>query len=449
MRKKVGRMARCLRKLSVFQIIAGSFGLTILVGALLLMLPWSTVNGGGASFGDALFTAVSATCVTGLVVQDTGTYWSLFGQLVIITLIQIGGMGVVTVALLIVTASGQRISLMQRSALQEAVAAPQLGGIVQMLRFIGKWVFLFELIGAACMAPAFVERFGVMRGLWFALFHSISAFCNAGFDLLGIIEPGSSLIHFAASPSINLTIMALIVIGGLGFITWADVSVNGFHFRRYRLQTKMIFLMTAILITVPALIFFFCDFRNAPEPLRFWISLFQSVTARTAGYNSVDFSDMTEAGRMVLVTLMMIGGAPGSTAGGVKVTTCFAVFAAAAAAFGRRQDVNVFGRRLAPSSVRFALTVLVMYLTLLIAGSIAISYEGGFSMLDALFESASAIGTVGLTIGISADADTFTRIILMALMFFGRVGGITLIYAFYQGNRIRSARYPEESVSIG
>lgn len=442
-------MGKWIHRLSAFQIIAASFSLTILAGALLLMLPLATVDGMGASFSDALFTSVSATCVTGLVVQDTGTYWTAFGQTIILGLIQVGGMGVVSVAMLLVVISGQRVTLMQRSTLQEAMAAPQLGGIVRMLRFIVKWVFLIELVGAALMAPSFIEKFGMGKGLWFALFHSVSAFCNAGFDLTGILEPGSSLVHFADDPVINCTVMALIIVGGLGFITWADVRVNGIHFHRYRLQTKMIFIMTVILITVPTGLFYSFDFQGDSMPLRLWVSLFQSVTARTAGYNTVDFDDMTEAGRMVLIILMLIGGAPGSTAGGVKVTTCFTVFAAAAAAFRRHQDVNVFGRRIAPESIRFALTVLMLYLTLLLTGSVAISYSGHFSMMDALFEAASAIGTVGLTIGVTGEANELTRIILMLLMFFGRVGGITLIYAFYKGTRVVQARYPEEKVNVG
>lgn len=438
-----------IRHLSVFQIIVASFGAAVLLGAFLLMLPVSSAAGTWTPFLDALFTSVSATCVTGLVVYDTGTYWSLFGEMVILALIQIGGMGVVTVAMILVVLSGQRVSLMQRSTLQEAVAAPQLGGMVRMLRFIGKWVFLIELVGALCMAPVFIGEFGVIRGLWFALFHSISAFCNAGFDLMGVIEPGSSLIHFASSPSINLTIMALIVAGGLGFITWADLSVNGFHFHRYRLQTKMILVMTVLLIFIPAVVFFFGDFAGVEGPARFWVSLFQSVTARTAGYNTVDFGTMAEAGQMLLVVLMVTGGAPGSTAGGVKVTTLFTVLAAAMAAFRQRRDVNVFGRRISESSMRLAMAVVMMYLALLITGSLVISYSGGFPILDALFEAASAIGTVGLSIGVTADADTLTRSILMFLMFFGRVGGLTLVYALQKTTSHGGARYPEEKVSVG
>lgn len=438
-----------IHRLSVFQIIVASFGAAVLLGAFLLMLPVSSAAGVWTPFLDALFTSVSATCVTGLVVYDTGTYWSLFGEIVILVLIQIGGMGVVTVAMILVVLSGQRVSLMQRSTLQEAVAAPQLGGIVRMLRFIVRWVFLIEMAGALCMAPAFIETFGVARGLWYAVFHSISAFCNAGFDLMGIVEPGSSLIHFAGSPSINVSIMALIIAGGLGFITWADFSVNGLHFARYRLQTKMILVTTVVLIVVPALVFFFCDFAGVEGPLRFWVALFQSVTARTAGYNTVDFSTMTEAGRMLLVVLMMIGGAPGSTAGGVKVTTLFTVLAAAIATFRQKRDVNVFGRRIGETSMRMAIAVVMMYLALVIAGSLVISYSGGFPMMDALFEAASAIGTVGLSLGVTGEADTLTRGILMFLMFFGRVGGLTLVYALQKTTSQGSARYPEEKVSVG
>ena len=441
-------MTGILRRMSSFQIIIAGFAAAILTGTALLMLPFSSA-GGGAPFLDALFTAVSAVCVTGLVTVDTGTYWTFFGQLVILCLIQTGGMGVVTAALMIVVFSGRHISLMQRSTLQEAVSAPQLGGLVRILRLIVRWTFLLEGLGACLMAPVFIADFGWARGIWFALFHSVSAFCNAGFDLMGILSPGSSLIYYTGDPVINLTIMGLIISGGIGFITWADLLMNGRNFRAYRLQTKMVLTATAALITVPALIFYFLDFAGLSGGERVLASLFQSVTARTAGFNSVDLTGMTEAGRSILIVLMLIGGSPGSTAGGFKTTTFFMLLAAAWSTFRLSKDVECFGRRVSETSLRQALTVFLMYVVFLLAGGLFISYREGLAVLDCFFEAASAIGTVGLTIGVTAASGDASRCVLMALMFFGRIGGITLIYAVHKDRKKQYARMPEESVSAG
>ncbi len=435
------------RQLSAFQIITASFAAAIAAGTVLLLLPFA--SHGGAGFMDALFTAVSAVCVTGLVTVDTGTYWTFFGQLVILLLIQIGGMGVVTLAMMLAVFSGRHISLMQRNTLQEAVAAPQLGGLVQILRIILRGTLGFEILGACLMAPVFIADFGFVRGVWFAVFHSVSAFCNAGFDLMGIVEPGSSLVHYAGNPVINFTVMGLIIAGGLGFITWADLLANGRRLSRCRLQTKMILASTVVLITGPALLFYFFDLTGLSGGERVMASLFQSVTARTAGFNSVDLTTLTEAGRMVLIILMLIGGGPGSTAGGIKTTTFYTLLAAAAATFCLRRDVECFGRRLAPESIRLALTVFLMYLVLLMAGSLFISYRDGLAFLDCLFEGTSAIGTVGLTIGVTAQADSASRCVLMALMFFGRVGGLTLLYAAHRDSRPFAGRLPEEKVAVG
>ncbi len=437
-----------LRRLSAFQIITMSFALAIAAGTLLLMLPFAS-HGGGADWRDALFTAVSAVCVTGLVTVDTGTYWTVFGQAVILGLIQTGGMGVVTLAMMLAVFSGRHISLMQRSTLQEAVSAPQIGGLVRILQVILRGTAAFELLGACLMAPVFVADFGLARGLWFALFHSVSAFCNAGFDLTGILAPGSSLVYYVDHPVINLTIMGLIIAGGLGFITWADLISCGGRLSRCRLQTKMILAATAGLIFVPALLFYVYDFAGFSGGTRVLASLFQSVTARTAGFNSVDLTAMTEAGRMILVALMFIGGGPGSTAGGVKTTTFYTLLAAAIATFRLRRDVECFDRRIAPESIRQALTVFLIYLVLLLLGSLGISYREGLPILDCLFEGASAIGTVGLTIGVTAEVDWISRSVLMALMFFGRVGALTLIYAARRDARPFAARLPEEKVAVG
>ena len=314
------------KRLTSFQIIIMGFLLVILTGSIFLMLPVSSRNGEVTPFLDALFTATSATCVTGLVIHDTATYWSVFGQAVILLLIQIGGMGVVTVAVSVVTISGRKIGLMQRSTMKEAIAAPSVGGIVRLTGFILKATILIEVLGAFLMVPVFWKDFGALKGIWYALFHSISAFCNAGFDLMGNMGQYSSLTGYAANGWINAVIIGLIVVGGIGFLTWDDVKSKGIHIRRYRMQSKVILVMTAVLIVIPFVIFLFGEFSRQiwdgmPLGEKIWASLFQSVTPRTAGFNTIDLNLFSEAGRTMVILLMLTGGSPGSTAGGMKTTT--------------------------------------------------------------------------------------------------------------------------------
>lgn len=432
------------RQWSPFRIILVGFLCLILVGAALLSLPIS--HHGGVSVLDALFTATSAVCVTGLVVQDTASCWTGFGQLVLLLLIQTGGMGVVTVAVAIAKASGRRIGLMERSTMQEAIAAPQVGGIVRLTSFILKTVFCVELAGAVLLAPAFCGAFGLGRGLWYAVFHSVSAFCNAGFDLMGVHAPFSSLTAYQTSPVVNLTIMALIISGGLGFITWDDLRQKRLHFRQYRMQTKVILSVTAMLICLPALYFY------AAEPMgegQAWGAIFQSVTTRTAGFNTVDLTALSEAGLMVMVVLMLVGGSPGSTAGGMKTTTLGVLMASAAAVFHRREEAHCFGRRIPPEAIRNAAAILLIYLTLCIGTALAISRMEGLPLMTCLFETASAIGTVGLSLGVTPTLGTVSRLLLILLMFFGRVGGLTLIFAALATGRTKSAHLPQEKITVG
>lgn len=254
------------KRLSSSQIIILGFGTVILLGSLLLMLPIATADHRGAAFADSLFTSVSAVCVTGLVVRDTASYWSVFGQAVILVLIQIGGMGVITVAVAIFTASGKKISLKQRSTMQEAICAHKVGGIVRLTGFIIKMTILCEVSGAMIIAPSFCREFGLGKGIWYAVFHSVSAFCNAGFDLMGVREPYSSLTGFADNWTVNLGIMALIVTGGIGFMTWDDIKTNRHRLRRYRMQSKVILTSTCLLILIPAWYFFFLNFRMCRCP---------------------------------------------------------------------------------------------------------------------------------------------------------------------------------------
>ncbi len=436
------------RQISTSQIIILGFAAVILLGSVLLTLPIAAAARHWTPFPDALFTATSAVCVTGLVVHDTATYWSLFGQLVILVLIQIGGMGVVTLAVAALTAAKARISLKHRSAMQEAVSAPHVGGIVQLTGFILTMTAVFELAGAFAMAPVFCKEFGFLKGLWYSLFHSISAFCNAGFDLMGVRGEYSSLTGFITQPAINLTVMALIVIGGIGFLVWADVRDHGLTLRKYRMQSKVALTVSVLLILLPALYFFCLEFDKMPLGERIWASLFQSVTARTAGFNTADLNGMSETGKAVMTILMLIGGSPGSTAGGMKTTTVAVLLATGVAVFRRRESAHFFGRRLADETVRTAATVLVMYLTLFTAGGFIISRVEGLPLLTCMFETASAVGTVGLTLGITPQLGLASHLILIVLMYLGRVGGLTLIFAAISGGGT-AARLPQEKITVG
>ncbi len=428
-------------------IILGFFSM-ILLGTFLLMLPFSSRAGVATPFSDALFTATSAVCVTGLVVYDTAAYWSVFGQTVIIILIQIGGMGVITVAASFALISGRRISLMQRSTMQEAISAPKVGGIVRLTSFIIRISLLIELLGAVAMAPVFCRDFGP-KGLWMALFHSISAFCNAGFDLMGTSMPFSSLTGYTADPVINVIVMLLVVIGGIGFLTWDDIRAHKLHVHQYRMQSKVILCTTAILLLFPALYFFFFEFPSLAPGERVLASLFQSVTTRTAGFNTADLTALSEPGRYIMIALMLIGGSPGSTAGGMKTTTIAVLFASAISTFFRKEYAHFFDRRIDDSVIKNAATILLMYLSLFFFGGLAISIIEGAPMLDCLFETASAVGTVGLTLGLTSHLGLVSRGILIVLMFFGRVGGLTLIFAALSGTAKNVSKYPQEKITVG
>ena len=438
-------------RLSPSRIIILGFAAAILAGSLLLMLPVSARDGQGAEFADALFTATSAVCVTGLVVQDTAAYWTAFGQAVILLLIQIGGLGVITVAVAISAASGKKISLRQRSTIQEAVSAPKMSGIVRLTGFIIKMTAIFEAVGAAVMAPSFCREFGAAKGIWYAVFHSISAFCNAGFDLMGSREPYSSLTYFVNEPWINIAVMLLIIVGGIGFTTWDDVTTHKFRIRKYRMQSKVVLTAAVILIWLPACYFFLFEFSQAPLSERILSSLFQSVTTRTAGFNTVELTQLSGNGIAVMIFLMLVGGSPGSTAGGMKTTTLSVMVSTAVCVFRRREHTRFFGRRIGEDVVRNAAAVLTLYLTLFLVGGFVISCIEGLPLSVCLYESASAVGTVGLTLGITPELGMISRIILIFLMYIGRIGGLTLIFAASSGSQAsaNTARLPQEKLTIG
>ena len=441
------------RHLSSFQIIILGFAGVILLGTLLLMLPISTIARNVTPFNEALFTATSAVCVTGLVVQDTGSYWSTFGQAVILALIQIGGLGVVTVAASFALLSGRKISLMQRSTMQDAISAPKVGGIVRLTRFILRGTFLIELLGALAMLPVFCRDYG-LRGVWMAVFHSISAFCNAGFDILGTknnLYP--SLTGYAGSLVINITIMLLIIIGGIGFTIWNEVRTKKLKFSRYSLHAKIVISTTLILVFGGGLFMYIFEKNNTIAGMdtlgAIFASLFGSVTARTAGFNTVDTAALTQESKLLTIVLMFIGGSPGSTAGGIKTTTMAVMIIYIVSYMRGSNGCNVFGRKISSEVIKKAGMVLIINLVLGLTAVIAILATSNMKMDDVLFEVYSAISTVGMTTGITRDLNTVGRIIIIIMMYCGRIGSMTFVLSFVHRPDKANIELPEEKVIIG
>lgn len=437
-------------RLNAPQIMVLGFAGLILIGTIILMLPISSAKREWTPFVDSLFTATTSICVTGLVTVDTGSYWSVFGHVVILLLIQIGGLGVVTLAASFMMAAGRKIGLMQQSTMQSAVSAHKLGDITRLTLFLVKGTLLVELVGAVIMAPTFILDFGWGKGIWYALFHSISAFCNAGIDLMGTVEaPFVSLTRYIGDISVNIAIMGLIVVGGIGFLTWDDIVTHKHKLRNYTMQSKVILVSTALLIFVPAVAYFFIEFPHLPIKERILASLFQAVTPRTAGANTVDLNAMSEAGQMSMIALMIIGGSPGSTAGGMKTTTFAVLIGCAYAIFRKRDSAQFFGRRIAQEVVFNALTIFFMYLGICVGSAMIISLVENLPILTCMYETASAICTVGLTLGITPSLTVFSKCLLIAMMFIGRIGGLTLVYAVLSGAKKQLGKLPLDHITVG
>lgn len=439
-------------KLSPLRTIVLGYSGIILFGALLLVLPISSRARCWTSFADALFTSTSATCVTGLIVQDTYTYWSLFGQIVILIMIQVGGIGFMTLAISALMLTKQKIGLRNRYTLQESVNAPQVGGIVRMTRFILLGTGLIEGSGAVLLAFRFCPQFGFLKGLYFAVFHAISAFCNAGFDLMGGTAPFSSLTGFVADPLVNIVIIALIVLGGLGFFVWSDIITAKFRFRKFKLHTKVVLITTLALIIIPFILILFFEYQNPifGEKTSAYIfgSLFQTVTTRTAGFNTADIASLSDATIVLMLLLMLIGGSPSSTAGGLKTTTFAMLAASIFSVFRQRKNIECFKRRIGDDTLLKIIAITAMYVILFFTCGMLLCAFDGVGLKEALFETASAIGTVGISLGITGGLGTASHIILILLMFFGRVGGLTLLLAFHDHGGAPS-KYPVEKITIG
>ena len=436
-------------RLSGSQSILLGFLLMILAGAVLLMLPISTKTGEWTGFTDAFFTATSASCVTGLIVYDTATHWSLFGQIVILTMIQIGGMGVVTMTTILSKLIGKKISLQARSTLQEAVSAPNLGEILKYTGFICTGTVIFEAAGAILLSPVFISEYGFLKGIWLAVFTSVSAFCNAGFDLNGAHGSFSSMMPYMDNPIIVLTLVVLILTGGLGFLTWLDIKRYGFKFSRYSTQSKIIIVMEIILVLVPMIYLWFGEYSHLPFGQRFFASLFQAVTPRTAGFNTTDYNYFSGTGILMTVILMLIGGAPGSTAGGMKITTVAVLFFTMISVFKHEKSPAVFKRRIKSEAISGAIAVFMLDVLITMIGAMLISKIEHIAFLKTLFESASAVGTVGLSMGITPELDTASKIILILMMYMGRVGGLTLVFAAITRKSTGNRQYPADDIAVG
>ena len=435
--------------LSKFKTILFGYLIVILIGAFLLSLPISSVSKTWTPFIDSIFTSTSAVCVTGLVVFDTATHWTIFGQMVILLLIQVGGMGVITVAISFIMLSGKKIGLFSRDALKESISAYNVGGIASLTRFILKGILLFELLGAIVMMPIFCKEFG-WNGVWMSIFHSISAFCNAGFDIMGKYSGEfSSLTMFSSMSIINIIICLLIVIGGIGFIVWKDIYDYKLNFKKYRLQSKVVIIMSIILIILPGLYFFFFEFNELDLKERILVSMFQAITPRTAGFNTISLNGVSEIGLTILIILMLIGGSPGSTAGGMKTSTIAVIFASIVSVFKNKENAELFKKRISDENIKNAFAIFFLYLLLFLFSGLVISKVENIPILTGLFETASAIGTVGLTLGITPVLSLTSKIILIILMFFGRLGGLTLIYATLGEGKQQYYKYPVEKIIVG
>lgn len=440
-------------KLNYTEIIVLGTLFLIIIGALLLSMPISSREGTYTPFTDSLFTAASAFCVTGLIIYDTFKHWSIFGQLVILTLIQVGGLGFMTIITLFSMFLRRKIGLKERRLLMESANTLKIGGIVYLVKKILIRTFIFESIGAILLSLKFVPLMGLKEGLYNGIFHSISAFCNAGFDLMGKYGQFSSLTAFVDDPIVNFTIMSLIVIGGLGFVVWDDIAENFINFNKYHLHTKIVLFTTAILILGGTVIFYIIEYNHSMASFsiieRILASLFQSITPRTAGFNTINLSQLSQGGSLLTMVLMIIGGSPGSTAGGIKTTTFLTLLISAWASAKQSSDVTIFKRRLETDSIKKASAITVIYLTIAFVSIMLISAVQDFSLEEITFEVFSAIGTVGLTMGITPNLNTFSKILISLLMYCGKVGVLSVAAVIAEKKEPSPLCRPFEKIIIG
>ncbi len=434
-----------------------AFGLLalILVGASLLCLPISTRSGNGAAFLDALFTATSAVCVTGLVIADTNVYWSIFGQTIILLLIQIGALGIMSVVTLYVVFSGRNVSLTQRMAIKDSINHYSLANIVNTFLRILIVTLVVEGIGALLFAIVLVPEFGWSGGLWRSVFHSISAFCNAGFDLFGTpANPYSSLSNFQNNGFLLIITCALIIIGGIGFVVWQDMAEKR-RFSKFSLHTKIVLSMTVTLLLIGTIGFMLFEYSRDAHgltwPYRLINAFFNSVTARTAGFNTTPMNNMSDSSNLLTIVLMFIGAAPGSTAGGIKVTTIYVLIVAVRSFMRGRSDIYGFNWRISMDVVVKSISILLLGASVIILATLILMNNGAGNISQTLFETTSAFGTVGLSMGITPTLPAASKLMLIIVMYLGRTGPITAVMAFsvIQENVKMNYRFPEGKIMVG
>ena len=441
------------RKFSALQVIASGFFLIALLGTVLLMLPISSRDGTWTPFLTALFTAVSSSCVTGLVLVDTAVHWSLFGQIVIILLIQTGGLGFMTIATFFMSFARKNINLRNRSIMAESINTSHIAGLKNITKKIIIGTALFEGIGAIILSIRFIGEFGIAKGIWYGVFHSISAFCNAGFDLFGVQGEFSSLINYTGDIVVNITLMLLISIGGIGFLVWDDIAGNRLHFRKYQLHTKIVLVVSFVLTFGGAILFLLLENDHSLSGMT-WTekilgSLFSSVTCRTAGFNTVDFAALSKGSILIMCFLMFVGGSSGSTAGGAKTTTIAVIFAYLFASLRGVSKPVIFGRTIDSETHRKAVTVCAFNLSLIFTVVTLICAVDNLPLEDVCFEIFSAMSTVGMTTGITRDLSVISQLAVIILMYCGRVGSISFALAILEKRAQPAVSYPTESITVG
>ena len=435
------------------------FAFIILVGAFLLNLPIASKNGESVGVINALFTATSAVCVTGLIAVDTATHWTTFGHIVIITLIQIGGLGFMTIATLFALIAKKKINLKERLLIQESLNQFDLSGLVKLTRHVLMMTFIIEGIGALMLATQFVPELGFGKGVWYGIFHSISAFCNAGFDLMGSVSgPYTSLTSYVNNFTVSATVCSLILLGGLGFPVILDI-IKVQKFKKLAIHSKVVLVTTAIVTALSVIIIFIVEFNN-PDTMgnfsfgnKILASIFQSITARTAGFNTIDLALMHQGGIFVIIMLMFIGASPASTGGGIKTTTIATVALYVKSSILGKEDVEVYGRRLDMSIIKKSMGIFFIAISMISLGALLISItEPQFSLVDAWFEVMSALTTAGLSIGGSPSLSIVGKILIMCYMFIGRVGSLTIFVALTAKTakaKNTHIRYPEGKILVG
>lgn len=440
-------------RLNSWQIITLGYLIVILTGSFLLSLPFSNKASMWTPYINALFTATSATCVTGLIVYDTFTHWTLFGQIVILLMIQIGGIGFMTLVTLFGMMMKRKIGLYERKILMDSAGSLQTYGVVRLIKRILIGTLIIEGVGALLLMIRFIPVFGVANGIYYGIFHSVSAFCNAGFDLMGRNAPFSSLTYFSSDVVVNITIMSLIIIGGLGFFVWNDIIEEKGKFKRFQLYTKIVLIATFVMITISALLFYLFECNNILDGKsageKILISLFSVITPRTAGFNTVQIASLSDSSKFLTMFLMLVGGSSGSTAGGIKITT-FAVLLFGVIASARNDDAITIGnKRLEQSAGNRALAVLISYLTIVCVGITIITVVEDYSLTDIAIEVISAVCTVGLTVGITPYLGVISKLVLIFAMFAGRVGVLNLVLAFSEKKENPPVKKPVDKILIG